>query len=150
VTRVSRTLAAPPTAVWRLVGDPHHQPRWWPRVTRMEGVEEARFTQVLATERSRGVRADFVVVERVADERVCWRQELVGTPFERLLDAAQTTVALAPAGEPAADGPQATDVSIELRQRLRGWSRLVPFLFRRAAKRQLGEALDGLERALVG
>ena len=67
-------------------------------------------------------------------------------PFERLLDEAETTVELAPAEDAA--GPRRRDD--RLRQRLRGWSRLVPFLFRRAARRQLEEALEGLDRAVAG
>jgi uncharacterized protein YndB with AHSA1/START domain len=149
VTRVHRTLAAPPETVWQVVSDPHHQPRWWPRVRRMEGVDEERFTQVLATERGRGVRADFLLLEREPLRQVRWTQELAGTPFERLLDEAETTLTLQPDASADAGGP-ATLVTLELRQRLRGWSRLVPFLFKRAAQRQLGEALEGLERAVVG
>ena len=141
-TRVSRTLAAEPEAVWTVLADPHHQPRWWPRVRRMEGVEADRFTQVLATERGKGVRADFVLLER-EQPRLRWAQELEGTPFERLLVEAETTIAI----EPAPDGG-GTIVEIVLRQRLRGWSRMVPFLFRRAAQRQLGEALEGLAGAV--
>jgi uncharacterized protein YndB with AHSA1/START domain len=142
-TRVSRTLAADPEAVWAVLADPHHQPRWWPRVRRMEGVEADRFTQVLATERGKGVRADFRLLER-ASPRLRWTQELEGTPFERLLVDAETTISI----DPAPDGG-GTRVEIELRQRLRGWSRMVPFLFKRAAQRQLGEALEGLDRAVV-
>jgi uncharacterized protein YndB with AHSA1/START domain len=142
-TRVSRTLAAPAEAVWELLADPWHQARWWPRVVRMEAVEEGRFTQVLGTARGRGVRADFRVLERDAPRLLRWEQELEGTPFERLLAEAETAVELAPA-----DGGAATTVTIELRQRLLGWSRLVPFLFQRAARRQLGEALAGLEAVL--
>lgn len=142
-TRVSRTLAVPPQAVWEVVADPWHQARWWPRVVRMEGVVDGRFTQVLGTARGRGVRADFRVLEVEAPRRVRWEQELPGTPFERLLEEAVTDVELAPAA-----GAPGTRVTIELRQRLRGWSRLVPWLFRRAARRQLEEALAGLERAL--
>jgi uncharacterized protein YndB with AHSA1/START domain len=148
VTRVSRTLAAPPETVWEVVADPHHQPRWWPRVRRMEGVDEQRFTQVLATERGRGVRADFRLLVCERPHRVRWTQELAGTPFERLLDEAETTLSLEP--DTGAGAGPATIVTLELRQRLRGWSRLVPFLFTRAAQRQLGEALEGLERAVVG
>ena len=144
-TRVSRTVAASPEAVWELVADPWHQARWWPRVRRMEAVEEDRFTQVLGTDRGRGVRADFVVRERSERRLLRWEQELEGTPFERLLVEAMTVLELAPA-----DGGAATLVTIELRQRLRGWSRLVPFLFRGAARSQLGEALEGLERAVAG
>lgn len=142
-TRVSRTLAVPPQAVWEVVADPWHQARWWPRVVRMEAVADGRFTQVLGTARGRGVRADFRVLEADAPRRVRWEQELEGTPFERLLEEAVTEVALAPA-----DGAQATTVTIELRQRLHGWSRLAPWLFARAARRQLEEALAGLELAL--
>ena len=138
-----RTLAAPPEAVWEVVADPWHQPRWWPRVVRMEGVSDRGFTQVLGTARGRGVRADFRVLERVEPRLLRWEQELPGTPFERLLVEAVTTVELEPA-----DGGAATVVTLELRQQLHGWSRLVPFLFRRAARRQLAEALEGLERAL--
>lgn len=142
-TRVSRTLAADPEAVWAVLADPHHQPRWWPRVRRMEGVEADRFTQVLATERGKGVRADFVLLERESP-RLRWAQELDGTPFERLLVEAETTIAIDPA--PGDEG--GTRVEIVLRQRLRGWSRMVPFLFKRAAQRQLGEALEGLAGAV--
>lgn len=144
-TRVSRTLAASPQAVWEVVADPWHQARWWPRVRRVESVEADRFTQVLGTDRGRGVRADFVVRERSEGRLLRWEQELEGTPFERLLTEAMTLIELAPA-----DHGAATRVTIELRQRLRGWSRLVPFLFRGAARRQLGEALDGLRDALGG
>ena len=37
--RRSRTLRATPEEVWAIVGDAYHLPRWWPRVTRVEGVE---------------------------------------------------------------------------------------------------------------
>ncbi len=142
-TRVERTLAASPEAIWSLVADPHHQPRWWPRVRRMEDVGEGRFTQVLMTEKGRGVRADYELRAIEPPRRLTWAQLLEGTPFDRLLTAALTTVALAPVD---AGG---THVAIELDQQLRGWSRLVPFLFRRAARAQLREALDGLERVVV-
>jgi uncharacterized protein YndB with AHSA1/START domain len=144
-TRVSRTLAAPPEAVWAVVADPWHQARWWPRVVRMEAVDDGRFTQVLGTARGRGVRADFRVLETDAPRLLRWEQELEGTPFERLLAEAATALELTPA-----DGGAATSVTIELRQRLLGWSRLAPFLFKRAARRQLTEALAGLDEAVVG
>jgi uncharacterized protein YndB with AHSA1/START domain len=143
-TRVSRTLAASPEAVWAVVADPWHQARWWPRVVRMEAVDEDRFTQVLGTARGRGVRADFRLLETRPPRLLRWKQELPGTPFERLLAEAVTAVELE-----AADGG-ATTVTIELRQQLHGWSRLVPFLFRRAARRQLADALAGLDGAIVG
>lgn len=145
VTRVNRTLGASPAAVWAVLADAHHQPRWWPRVRRVEGVDDERFTQVLGTQRGKGIRADFVVLEVDAPRLLRWSQELEGSPFERLLTVSETTFSLAPVGDGAG-----TEVSIELRQRLRGWSRLAPFLFKSAARRQLGEALEGLDRAVVG
>jgi uncharacterized protein YndB with AHSA1/START domain len=142
-TRVSRTLAVPPEVVWTVLADPWHQTRWWPRVVRMEAVEDGRFTQVLGTARGRGIRADFRVVEAVEPRLLCWEQELEGSPFERLLAEAVTTVSLEATADDAA-----TTVTIELRQRLLGWSRLAPFLFKRAARRQLAEALAGLDAAV--
>jgi uncharacterized protein YndB with AHSA1/START domain len=144
VATASRTLAASPEVIWAVLADPHHQPRWWPRVRRVEGVREERFTQVLVSDRGRAVRADFRILEREAPHRVRWTQELPGTPFERLLAEAETVLVLAPCGAGE------TEVRAELRERLRGWSRLVPFLFRRAGTRQLTEALEALETVVVG
>jgi uncharacterized protein YndB with AHSA1/START domain len=143
-TRVTRTLGAAPADVWDVLNNPYHQERWWPRVRRVEDVDLDRFTQVLATQRGKGVRADFRILQREEEELLQWAQELEGSPFERLLDEAVTTFTLAPAG----DG--GTEVTVELEQRLRGWSKLTPFLFKGAAKRQLGEALEGLDAALGG
>jgi uncharacterized protein YndB with AHSA1/START domain len=139
-TRRSRTVAAPPQAVWATVGDPHHLPRWWPRVARVEGVDSRGFTQVLTTDRGKAVRADFRLQERRAPELCRWTQSVDGTPFERILAASVTEVRLAPAESGA------TRVTLELQQRLRGTARLGGFLVRRAARRQLGDALDALER----
>ncbi len=125
-----------------MLADPWHQARWWPRVVRMEAVDDERFTQVLGTAGGRGVRADYRVLERERLQRLAWAQELAGTPFQRLLAEAVTTVELASVDD------DATTVTIELRQRLLGWSRLAPFLFRRAARRQLGDALAALDSLL--
>lgn len=135
--RRSRTLSVPPEDVWTVVGDPYHLPRWWPRVTRVEGVDPGRFTEVLMTKKGRAVRADYRLTELSPPQRAGWAQELEDTPFERLLSEAVTEVELAPAGE-------GTRVTITLREGLRGWSRFAGFLFRRAARRRLDEALDGL------
>ncbi len=144
-TRVARTLAADPAAVWAVLNDPYHQERWWPRVRRVEDVDLDRFTQVLGTQRGKAVRADFRILRREEEELLQWEQELEGSPFERLLDEAVTTFTLAP----AAGEEGGTEVVVELAQRLRGWSRLAPFLFKGAARRQLGEALDGLDAAVA-
>jgi carbon monoxide dehydrogenase subunit G len=141
----SRTIPAPPERVWEVIADPHEMPRWWPLVTRMEGVDDEQFTQVLRTQKGRLVRADFRVLVseppgpegRTVGRRV-WEQETAGTPFERVLAEAQTEVVLEPT-------PGATRVTIELSQQLRGYSRTGGFLLRRKTAAKLSEALDALE-----
>jgi uncharacterized protein YndB with AHSA1/START domain len=139
VTRRSRTVPAAPADVWQTAGDPHHLARWWPRVSRVEAVHADGFTEVLRSDRGATVRADFTVEERRAPELVRWRQEVDGTPFERMLASSVTTVELAPT-----DG--GTSVSLRLEQRLRGLARFGGFLVRRAARRQLDDALEALDR----
>ncbi|MCW2990617.1 MAG: Polyketide cyclase/dehydrase [Solirubrobacterales bacterium] len=139
----SREVAATPDAVWQLVGDPYHLPRWWPRVSRVEAVAGGRFTEVLGgTKSGRAVRADFRVDEKRKNERLRFSQELEGSPFERVLKSSETEIALAPSGA-------GTRVAITTRQKLRGLSRLGGFLVKRATRKVLDEALDGLE-ATVG
>ncbi len=76
-------------------------PRWWPGVTRMEGVEPDRFTQVFMTKKGRAVRADHFVIEAQppgpdpdAAGVFSWSQEIEGTPFERVLTESVTEVQL--------------------------------------------------------
>ncbi|HEV3318301.1 MAG TPA: SRPBCC family protein [Solirubrobacteraceae bacterium] len=145
--RRTRTIAAPMGELWETIRDPHHMPRWWPRVNRVEDVTETEFTEVLITGAGKYVRADFTLA--VCDERegrLCWEQRLEGSPFARLLKAAETEVRLRPApGEPGAQA--ATEVTIELRQSLNGFfSRFGAYMVRRAATKTIDEALDGLER----
>jgi uncharacterized protein YndB with AHSA1/START domain len=136
--RRSRTIAAPPERVWATVGDPHHLPRWWPRVERVEGVTGDRFTEVLATDRGRSLRADFRVVDSRRPERRAWEQEVAGSPFERVFASVRTDVVLAPN-----DG--GTRVTLVVRQRLRGPARFGGWVVRRATRRVLDEALGALE-----
>jgi uncharacterized protein YndB with AHSA1/START domain len=104
--RRTRTVAAAPERVWDLIADPHHLPRWWPGVTRMEGVDGDRWTEVRVTRKGRPVRLDFHLLESRAPGprgpdgagRRRWEQELVGGPFERLLNQAVTEVRVEPAG----------------------------------------------------
>ena len=139
----TRTLATDPERVWDVIGDPHQLPRWWPKVTRMEGVDEKRWTQVLLTKKGRPVRADFHLLVSEPPWRRSWEQEVVGTPFERVLNESVTEIVL----EPADHG--STRVTIAQRQKLRGYSRTGGFLLRRATRTILDEGLDGLER-IVG
>ena len=139
VTRRSRTVPAAPAVVWRTVGDPRHLPRWWPRVERVESADGRGFTEVLRSDKGALVRADFRLLERREPELVRWAQEVEGTPFERLLASSETRVVL------AADGG-GTRVELRLAQKLRGVARLGGFLVGRAARRQLDDALEGLQR----
>jgi uncharacterized protein YndB with AHSA1/START domain len=145
VTR-SRLIAADPQRVWDLICDPHSLPRWWPRTVRVEDVHEAegrpRWTAVLGTERGRGVRADYRCTEAVPGERYAWKQEIAGTPFERVLRSAALEVRLGAEG----DG---TRVTLTTDESLRGLSRLGSVMLRGAARRRLDEALNGVELALV-
>jgi carbon monoxide dehydrogenase subunit G len=136
--RRSRTVAAPPERVWEVVADPHHLPRWWPRVTRVEAVTDEHFTEVLATQDGRSLRADFRVVDSRAPERRAWEQEVQGTPFERVFAASSTEVKLLPDGA-------GTRVTLVMRQQLRGSARMGGFMVRRATGRVLDEALQALE-----
>jgi carbon monoxide dehydrogenase subunit G len=138
IARRSRTVAAPPERVWATVGDPHHLPRWWPRVQRVEGVTAEHFTEVLGTDHGSSLRADFRVVASRAPERRAWEQELAGTPFERVFAAASTEVSLTPEAA-------GTRVTLVVRQQLRGSARLGGFMVRRATRRVLDEALEALE-----
>jgi uncharacterized protein YndB with AHSA1/START domain len=135
----TRTLPATQQELWEIVSDPHHMPRWWPGVDRMEGVEDDRFTQVLKTKRGRPVRADFHVVRSEPPWTWSWAQDVAGTPFERVLSASVVELQL----EPATGG---TTVTISQQQKLRGYSRTGGFLLRRATDSKLDEALDGLAR----
>ena len=136
--RRSRTLPATREQLWAIVGDAHHLPRWWPGVTRVEGVVGDAFTQVLTTGKGVPVRADFRVVESAAPSVRRWEQQVVNTPFERILASSSVEVRLEPAGEAG------TVVSLTLAQRMRGVGALGGFMVRSAARRQLDGALDGL------
>ncbi len=154
--RVRRTIAAPADDLWDVINDPHHLPRWWPRVERVEDVEDGAFTEVMRTRKGKLVRADFDIVHPPAEgeqgaRTVRWDQRIEGTPFAAVLSVSETEVRLVP----QAQGNSATEVTIELRQEMsRGSARRlggsVPragsFMVRRAARATVEEALDGLER----
>jgi uncharacterized protein YndB with AHSA1/START domain len=138
----TRRLTASQTELWELIADPHHLPRWWPGVERVEGVTEGRFTHVLKTKRGRPVRVDFVIAESRPPWVSAWRQELAGTPFARVLSESVIQLNLEPEGE-------ATTVTIAHQQKLRGYSRTGGLMLRRSTDDRLEEALQGLAR-LIG
>lgn len=134
-------MGAAPTDVWEVIADPHHLPRWWPGVVRVEDASAIAWTKVLSTDKGKTIRADFT--REMADEphRLRWRQELLESPFERILRESSIEVGL----EPEQAG---TRVSLTAVRRMRGISRLGGFMMRRATRRQLAEALEGLARAV--
>jgi uncharacterized protein YndB with AHSA1/START domain len=138
-TRRSRVLPAPPDRVWRVVGDPHHLPRWWPKVRRVEAVRDAGFTQVMRTDKGKDVRADFRIVEEDPPRLLRFEQDIEGTPFEGFLESAATSI------EAVAEA-EGTKVTVTTRHQLRGMARLGGgTLLKRATKKQLDEALVALE-----
>ena len=144
-----RTIDASPDAVWSLISDPYNLPRWWPRTTRVENVEQtsagkrSQWTKVLETAEGRGVRADYRCLSAADQKHYVWEQELENSPFERVLKASVIEIGLEPD-----DG--GCEVRLTSRQQLRGMARLGSPMMRRATARTLNEALDGIERALVG
>jgi uncharacterized protein YndB with AHSA1/START domain len=145
----SRVIGAPRTEVWRVVSDPYHLARWWPRVTRVEAVQERKrgtgtlWTKVLETKAGRSVRADFRCLYSKEPSAYGWEQEIEGSPFAKVLRSSQTRIELS-------DADGGTKVKLEAEQRLRGLSRFGGgFMLRRATGAQLDQALASLEHALV-
>ena len=127
--------------IWDVVGDPYHEPRWWPRVQRVEGVSKNGWTSVMTSARGNAVRADWTLEESRTPEFRRWAQELEDSPFERMLRRNAVEVAL----ERVEGG---TQVRLTAEQQLRGFARFAPWMVRGAMKRNLEAALDGLESAL--
>lgn len=142
--RRETVVAALPEEVWEVVSDPEQLPRWWPGVTRVEEATPESWSIVLAAPRGKAIRADYTRLEAVVGERLKWRQEIAGSPFERILASALTTIALSAAEHGA------TRVVIGLDHKPRGWARLAPLQFRGAAARQTQGAVDGLEALFEG
>jgi uncharacterized protein YndB with AHSA1/START domain len=135
----AKTVRAPRDEVWDLIADPYHLPRWWPRVQRVEEVEGNTWTKVMISSRGRAVRSDYTRVETDAPRRVLWRQEVDESPFERLLSEATIELELEEQGEGR------TRVRLTADQSLRGKTRFGGMMVRRATKRTLNAALDGLK-----
>jgi uncharacterized protein YndB with AHSA1/START domain len=125
--------------VWRVVSDPARLPDWWPGVTRVEDASALAWTTVLQSAQGKAVRADYTRVSASEPSQISWSQELAGTPFERILDEAITSISLSPENG-------GTRVELALEQQPRGWARLAPFQFRSAGKHQVEAALEGLVR----
>lgn len=136
----NRIVAATQQQLWEMLEDPHHLPRWWPGMNRVEDAREDRWTEVFMTKRGRPVRIDQRLLVSERPWRRCWAQELQDTPFERVLSESIIDVTL-----DAAEG--GTRVTIAQHQKLRGYSRTGGVLLRRATARKLDEALAALAQA---
>jgi uncharacterized protein YndB with AHSA1/START domain len=146
----SRVIKAAPKEIWAVLEDPHHFPRWWPGVVRVEGVSEHGWTHVHTTKKGRAVRIDYRLLDSEPPDaasgiagRRSWEQEISGTPFERVLNEAITEVVVESAD---ADGRGGSLITIAQRQKLRGYSKTGAWMLRGATKKKLDEALDGLTR----
>jgi uncharacterized protein YndB with AHSA1/START domain len=143
-TRRSATFADTPEILWATVADPHHLPRWWPGVQRVEDVDPGSFTQVLEGRRGQTVREDYAVVEQTDGRRCRWRRKPAGSPVERILRRVEVTVELS-APEPADAGGAAAGTKVTLTLRQAAGSK--PFgTVRRAGRAELDEALAELGR----
>ena len=137
IVRRETLVPAPPEEVWRVVSDPARLPAWWPSVSRVEDASPEAWTKVMLSPGGKAVRADYTRVEAEKPTRVLWRHEVEESPFERILSASTTEIAM----EARDDG---TLVRISVEHRPRGWARFSPFQMRAAAIRQVSGALDGL------
>jgi uncharacterized protein YndB with AHSA1/START domain len=141
IVRRETVLAAAPREVWGVVSDPARLPAWWPSVSRVEDASPDAWTTVLISPGGKAVRADYTRLEADEHARILWRHEVEESPFERILSASTTEIALEPR-----DGGTLVRISVE--HKPRGWARFSPLQMRAAAVRQVSGALDGLARLL--
>lgn len=140
--RRRRTVAAEPDSVWAVVSDPGYLPEWWPGVERVEEATPEAWTELLRSSKGKLLRADFTRTECEPQRALAWRQELDESPFQRFMSEATTRISI----ETSASG--STGVELRAVRRLRGLARLGWPLVRRATRRQLDQALSGLEEAI--
>jgi uncharacterized protein YndB with AHSA1/START domain len=138
----ARRVAAPLEEVWSVASDPYRLPRWWPRTERVEAVSERGWTSVLVTPGGRTVRADYTVTESTPPTHRRWSLNVEGSPFAKLLAEEETELRL------RADG-DGTEAALTVRQVPRGWARFGVIVLRRAGRRTLDDALDGLAGLLA-
>jgi len=143
IRRASREIAAPVRTVWSLATDPYHLPRWWPATQRVENVNRGGWTLVFSTPRGRTVRADYSLTTTEPPKLARWRQDLEGTPFARIFASVEYELRLS-----GSDGAVQAELSVD--QRFAGWARFGRFQLRRAARRQLDEALGSLAEIAEG
>ena len=134
----ARTVEASVADVWRVVGDPGQLARWWPRVERVESIDDAGFTEVYKTKKGRTVRADFRIATLEEEQEIRVVQQLEGTPFERIFSRAGKRCEIGP------DEKGGTRITVELDQTPAGMARFGSFMVRGAMRKQLDQGLDAL------
>ena len=85
---------------------------------------------------------DYSRLEAEAPSRIVWRQEVDESPLEAVFSESFVEITLEP------EDQRRTRVRMRTDQKLRGSYRLGGLMMRRATRRQLDDALDGLERAV--
>ena len=118
-------------------------PRWWPRIERVEGVTDDGWTTVLRSPRGRAVRADWRLEEQRAADLA---RVGAGARRHAVREGAAASGGSRRGSSRPADGTRVTLEPAPARRA--GWARFGRFMLRRAARRELDEALDGLEQAL--
>ena len=134
----SRTVPAAPERLWTAVADPACLPDWWAgRRTREDASREA-WTTVLQHTQGRTLRADYTLLESDHPRRLSWRHEVDESPFERI----PTRRSPCSSSNPSR---RARRARLTTRPELRGMSKLGGLQVSRATRKQLDEALDGLQ-----
>ena len=116
--RRSRTIAAPAQELWEMIRDPHHLPRWWPRVSRVEDVDARTRSPRCCSTREGQSRARRLRAGR-GDERAAAAAlgaALEGTPFARAAEERPRPRCALSGSAGGAQAASATEVTIELRQ----------------------------------
>jgi uncharacterized protein YndB with AHSA1/START domain len=141
----SRTLAAPPDAIWPLLDDPGRMGTWFAFAERFEvldGEGVGRRQRMHGRWGRKRSEIDQVLVAHEPPRRLAWRHEaerLDGRPAPRFAASTVFTATL----EPEADGTRVTLRSEqEPASRLRGI--VIGLLGRREVAQKLEESLDAL------
>ena len=96
---------------------------------------------VLSSDRGKPVRADYTRTRAERPTLIEWQQEVAETPFERMLSEARLRIWID-------DESGDSHVTLTATERLRGLARLGGPMVRRAARKRLDEALEGLALAV--
>ncbi len=150
--RRSRSLRGRPPRAWRLLADPDNLPRWWPETDARRVASRARpgarpqplHPGLGDRARARPVRADY---RCTAATRASGSSGSSRSRAPRSRSSCARAVLEVRVGED--EGEERSRVTIEARRRCAASRVSAAPMMRRATKRTLEAALDGIERALV-